>query len=872
MTVTEPPSAPMPTRLSHREILIVFSGLMLGMLLAALDQTIVATALPTIVGDLGGLDHLSWVVTAYLLTSTASTPLYGKISDLLGRKVVFQAAITIFLVGSALSGLSQNMAQLIAFRAVQGLGAGGLMAMAMAIIGDIVSPRERGRYQGYTGAVFALSSVAGPLAGGFFVDHLSWRWVFYVNLPIGAAALVVTSVVLRLPARRLPHRVDYLGSALLVGAVTCLLLVSVWGGSQYAWDSPTIAALAAGGLLLVGGFIAQERRAAEPVLPLRLFRNPVFSVSSAAAVVVGASMFGAIVYVPLYLQVVNGASPTTSGLQLTPLMVGLIVGSVGSGRLISRWGRYKVFPVAGTAIMTFGLYLLSRLDTHTSRPEQVAAMVVVGLGVGLVMQVLVLAVQNAVAHRDLGTATSASSFFRSMGGALGVAAYGSILNSGLADHLGRAGAAVDPAVVQGGPEALHRLPPAAHAVVAEAFAASLHSVFLAAIPIALAGFVLVLFLRELPLRETAHVGLENLGEGGVFEPPDAACESEAPAGEAAHLAAGAAGAVLEPAGAVAATADPAPGSVGPVPGPPGADPERAGDPEPVPAELLEPVAGRATVPSADATEASWWKGNGQEQESGDRERPRLASSGSPANGAADSTSPWAPPAPAAERVVLRASVVSAASATLTGTVTFTVGTDVVGVTPVDAQGRATVAVTLAPGRHDITARYGGDDHYAPGSASIDHVLGVPTRTVLDGPHGPSRFGEPVTLTAYVSFFDLTVDGPTGTVCFITGTGTIGVATVDASGRAGLTAALPPGDHVITAHYSGDDRHAASASADFAHRVEPAPTTVIVAAEPAGPPLPSRPPVAERDRSDAAPAGHGPLSTPEQSPFIRPEGR
>lgn len=532
MTVpaSSPASSPVsPPRLSHREILIVFSGLMLGMLLAALDQTIVATALPTIVGDLGGLDHLSWVVTAYLLTSTASTPLYGKVSDLVGRKVVFQAAITIFLVGSALSGLSQTMGQLIGFRAVQGLGAGGLMAMAMAIVGDIVSPRERGRYQGYTGAVFAFSSVAGPLVGGFFVDHLSWRWVFYVNLPVGVAALVVTSVVLRLPVRRLEHRVDYLGSALLVGAVTCLLLVSVWGGTEYAWGSSTIAALTAGGVLLVGGFVIQERRAAEPVLPLRLFRNPVFSVTSAAAVVVGASMFGAIVYVPLYLQVVNGASPTTSGLQLTPLMMGLIVGSVGSGRIISRRGRYKAFPVAGTAIMTAGLFLLSRLDAHTSRPAQAAAMVVVGLGVGLVMQVLVLAVQNSVAHRDLGTATSASSFFRSMGGAFGVAAFGSILNSGLAKHLANlapAGVAIDPAAVQGGPEALRSLPPAAHAAVVEAFARSLHSVFLVAVPIALAGFVIVLFLKELPLRESAHVGLETLGEAGVYDPPEPETDTE----------------------------------------------------------------------------------------------------------------------------------------------------------------------------------------------------------------------------------------------------------------------------------------------------------------------------------------------------------
>ena len=393
-----------PVQLSHREILVVFSGLMLGMLLAALDQTIVATALPTIVGDLGGLNHLSWVVTAYLLASTASTPLYGKISDLYGRKIMFQAAIVLFLVGSVLSGAAQNMGQLIGFRAIQGLGAGGLMAMAMAIIGDIVSPRERGRYQGYTGAVFAVSSVAGPLAGGFFVDHLSWRWVFYINVPIGLLALVVTSSVLRLPFVKRPHRIDYLGSALLVGAVTCLLLVAVWGGSEYAWGSPTIVGLAVAGAVLIGLFVVQERRAAEPVLPLRLFANSVFTVGSVASFLVGASMFAAIIFVPLYLQIVNGASPTESGLQLIPLMLGLIVGSVGSGRLITKFGRYKMFPVAGTATMSLGLYLLSRWDADTSRLIQVVYMAVLGLGVGLVMQVLVLAVQNAVDHRDLGIA------------------------------------------------------------------------------------------------------------------------------------------------------------------------------------------------------------------------------------------------------------------------------------------------------------------------------------------------------------------------------------------------------------------------------------------------------------------------------------
>lgn len=503
------PSPARASKLTHRQVLLVFSGLMLGMFLAALDQTIVATALPTIVGDLGGLDHLSWVVTAYLLTTTATIPLYGKVSDLYGRKAVFQAAILIFLAGSMLSGLSQSMGQLIAFRAVQGAGAGGLMVLAMAIIGDILSPRERGRYQGYLVGVWALASLTGPVLGGFFADHASWRWAFYVNVPTGGVALLVTSTVLDLPFRRTPHRVDYPGAALLVAAVTSILLVTVWGGSEHAWTSPVILGLAVAGLVLVALFLLRQRHAAEPLLPLRLFRDDVFDVTCAASFLLGFIMFGTVVFIPMFLQVVSGIGATGSGLLLAPLMLGVITSSTVSGRLIARTGRYKAFPVAGTLLVVVALALFSTMDASTGRGLVLVYMLVVGLGFGLVTQVLVLSVQNAVEQRDLGTATSANNFFRQMGGSFGVAVLGAVLNAGLDRHLprllGGAGSGLDMEVIQNSPEQIRALPPDVQSGVVTAFSAALHEVFLWAVPVAVTAFLVVLTLRERPLREEAYV-------------------------------------------------------------------------------------------------------------------------------------------------------------------------------------------------------------------------------------------------------------------------------------------------------------------------------------------------------------------------------
>jgi EmrB/QacA subfamily drug resistance transporter len=497
--------------LNHREILIVFSGLLLGMLLAALDQTIVATALPTIVSDLGGLNELSWVVTAYILASTASTPLWGKIGDLMGRKRIFQAAIVLFLLGSAASGLSQNMGELITFRAMQGLGAGGLMVTAMAIVGDIVSARDRGKYQGIFGAVFAVSSIVGPLLGGFIVQNFSWHWVFYINVPIGIVALIVTGAVLPRMGPKGRPVIDYLGTALIASAATALVLITSLGGVTYAWDSTFIISLGIAAVILIAAFIFVERRVKEPVLPLRLFRNPVFSMTSAIGFIVGFAMFGAITFLPLYLQVVERVTPTDSGLRLLPMLAGMLLTSIVSGMLITRWGRYKIFPIAGTAVMGAGLYLLSLLKVNTSILAMSVYMFVLGFGLGMVMQVLIIAVQNAVEFRDLGTATSGATFFRSIGSAFGVAVFGEIFAHNLSANLaklssGSLPAGFNPEAAMSNPQLLQSLPLSVIGNYLNAFAQALHTVFLYAIPVAVLGFILSWFLKENPLRMTTHIG------------------------------------------------------------------------------------------------------------------------------------------------------------------------------------------------------------------------------------------------------------------------------------------------------------------------------------------------------------------------------
>jgi EmrB/QacA subfamily drug resistance transporter len=516
------PAPAVPPARHGQPVRVIFGALMLVMLLASLDQTIVSTALPTIVGEFGGLTHLSWIVTAYLLTTTIVTPLYGKLGDLFGRKAMLQSAILLFLLGSALCGLSRSMGQLIAFRALQGIGGGGLMVTIVAAVGDLFSPRERGRYQGIFGGVFGVATVLGPLIGGFFVEQLNWRWIFYVNLPLGLISLAIIGWAFRAPNRRPRPSLDIAGAALLAVMLTALILLTSRSESSPAWTSPAAIGLFVATIVAMSGFVAVERRAAEPLLPLYLFKERVFAIACAVGFIVGLALFGAITFMPLYLQIVKGISPTEAGMMLTPMMGGVLITSITSGRLISRFGRYRPYPIVGTAIMTVGLGLLTTLGRDTPVAATVAYMIVLGLGLGLVMQVLVLAAQNAVDYRHLGVATSGTTLFRSIGGSIGVSLFGAIFNASLSANLAAALPAGTHLPAATSPASILALPAATRSAYLQAFTAALHPVFVYAAAVGALAFALTWLLREVPLRTAAQPSLSRTAAPPPYTGPDTA--------------------------------------------------------------------------------------------------------------------------------------------------------------------------------------------------------------------------------------------------------------------------------------------------------------------------------------------------------------
>jgi len=502
--------AAVPNSFSPKSLRLVFSALLLILLLASLDQTIVSTALPTIASEFGGLDHLSWIVTAYLLATTVVSPIYGKLGDLYGRKVVLQSAVVLFLIGSALCGLSRSMGELIAFRAIQGLGGGGLIVSAMAAVGDVISPRDRGRYQGIFGAAFGVSTVVGPLIGGFFVESLSWHWIFYVNLPLGILAFIALAWAFPSKTKKRGGGIDFPGAFLLGATLTGLVLFTSLGGTVLPWTSAAAIGLAVLSLSALTAFLFVENRAKEPILPLGLFRNRVFTISGAVSFVVGLAMFGSVTYLPLYLQVVKGAAPSTAGLEITPMMGGVLCSSIISGQIISRIGRYKAFPIIGTAAMSAGLYLLSTLGVATSTLIASVYMLVLGIGLGMVMQVLVLAVQNAVSYDDLGVATSSATLFRSIGGSVGVSLFGALFASELAQRLANVNSAAAAIAPFSDPSAIRSLPDVVRGPYLEAFAGALQPVFFIAALLGVVAFVLTFLLKEIPLRSGAR--FEDIGD------------------------------------------------------------------------------------------------------------------------------------------------------------------------------------------------------------------------------------------------------------------------------------------------------------------------------------------------------------------------